>query len=177
MMEEINLERELSNLSPTEIAPHLYVATRDLNTLDGLWFLMVEEKYGTEVATAIDEMVWERFGTREAHRVRRAFGIEEGGLDGFLQVLRNSPSTAGFGTSRIERESRSRAVWQVLDCWPQAARVSKGLGTFNCRNVDVLFLESMAKAIDPRVKVTCSHCPPDERRDGVWCEWIFELRE
>lgn len=175
MTEEIKFSPQSVDVPAGELASLLYVATRDLNTLDGLWFLAVEEKYGTEMATAIDEKVWERFAAIEAKRVRDAFGIKDVGLKGFLEVLRRCPSSAGFGNAVIDHESENRARMRVTDCWPQAARVRKGLGTFNCRGVDERFFRVMASAIDPRVKASCVFCPPEERRNGFWCEWVFEV--
>lgn len=177
MGQEKGLESMTPDLPVEDMGKMLYLAARDLNTLDGLWFLMVEEKYGTEVATAIDEMVWERFVGIEANRVRKVFGIEDVGLKGFLETIRRCPSSAGFGSAQVEQESDRRAVLRVTECWPQATRVQKGLGTFNCRGVDERFYGGMAKAVDPRVKVTCVFCPPEERRNGIWCEWVFELQE
>ncbi|MGQ9677565.1 MAG: DUF6125 family protein [Chloroflexota bacterium] len=167
----------IPDMSGEDLGKMLYLAARDLNTLDGLWFLMVEEKYGTDVAVQIDELVWERFPGIEAKRVRKVFGIEEVGLKGFLETIRRCPSSAGFGSAQIEMESEGRAIMRVTNCLPQAARVQKGLGTFNCRGVDERFYRGLAKAVDPRVKVACVFCPPEERRNGVWCEWVFEMQE
>lgn len=165
------------DLSPEDLGKLLYVAIRDLNTLDGLWFLTVEERFGTDIATEIDELVWERFAARETQRVRSVFGLTAEGLEGLMGTFRRCPSSAGFGEAQIERPSDRKMVMRITECWPQAARVRKGLGTFNCRGVDTRFFGAMAKTIDPRIEVSCVFCPPEERRDGAWCEWVFELRD
>nr|MDO8117308.1 DUF6125 family protein [Candidatus Sigynarchaeota archaeon] len=42
-------------------------------TLDGLWYLKIEEKFGFEKALEIDDAVWNLYGEREARRLIRFY--------------------------------------------------------------------------------------------------------
>ncbi len=48
---------------------------RNLWAVDGLYFLGIEELYGTEVATEIDANVWEVMGKIEARKLKEFLGI------------------------------------------------------------------------------------------------------
>jgi hypothetical protein len=44
-------------------------------TIDGLYFIYLEEKYGLEEATRIDTEVWRQFGPIEAKRIKKTLAI------------------------------------------------------------------------------------------------------
>lgn len=44
-----------SGLTPEQVEEYLY---RSYTRIDGLWFVMVEERFGFEAALALDEAVW-----------------------------------------------------------------------------------------------------------------------
>lgn len=62
LIEELNKE-ELIELFKT--------ISKNPTTLDGYWFLSIEDKYGLERAIEIDKEVWEKFGISEARRIKK----------------------------------------------------------------------------------------------------------
>ena len=44
--------------------------------VDGLYYLEIEDKYGTKPATEIDRKVWEVMGKIEARRLKELFDIK-----------------------------------------------------------------------------------------------------
>ena len=53
------------------------VFSRSLTTIDGLWFLAVEDKYGLEAAMELDEKVWGRYGSILSRRVVKNFTVKD----------------------------------------------------------------------------------------------------
>ena len=53
-------EIELIKSIPKEkIADFVFMHLRDMWAVDGLYFIRIEKKYGTKIATEIDKFVWE----------------------------------------------------------------------------------------------------------------------
>jgi len=65
----------------------------------------------------------------------------------------------------------------VMDvCRVQETRRRKGLSDFPCKSVGVIEFETFARTIDPRIRTTCLHCPPDVQ-GGEYCAWEFSIEE
>jgi len=42
--------------------------------------------------------------------------------------------------------------------------------------VGIFEFETFARTIDPRIRTTCLHCPP-EAAEGQYCGWEFSIEE
>jgi hypothetical protein len=143
---------------------------------DGVWFLAVEAEHGLEAAMRADAEAWGRFAAIEARRIKKRFGLPEagGGLDALAFALAHRMYAAinEYGFDRVdERTLRFRMV----ECRVQDARHRKELPPFPCQPVGTVEFTSFARAIDERITTRCVTCPPDEHREGTWCEWEFTL--
>lgn len=171
----MNTDR-LKDLPRETLIEVLEMALRNIRTVDGLWFLGVEEKYGTDTAVTIDRIVWERMAPIEAKRLKQALKLTGTGIAGVVEAMRNSMTWISFaGEYEVEEISENQAVFRVKECLPQRARLEKQIGLFPCGSVEQAYLASFAQAIDPRVKVRCGFCPPERSSDQLWCEWFFEI--
>lgn len=149
---------------------------RNLWRVDGLYFLGIEDKFGTDAATEIDADCWKFMGRVEARDLKRVLGIEKSDLNSFMKALRNT--SWSLDQREVETElAEHKAVYQVNTCGTQLTRTHRGLGIFPCKKVRLGYLESFAQEFSPNIKVICEFCPPDERPEGVWCRWRFELKE
>ena len=148
--------------------------SRSAYTLDGLWFTLVEERFGLDAALEIDEEVWRRLCLVQARRIQKYFPVDEGSsMRNLLKVIELDPLWTIFKPKVVELTD-SRAVLRFTDCPPQKARIRDGRGEFPCKPVGIAFLNSYAEVIDPKIKVSCLTCPPDAHPTQYWCEWQFE---
>jgi hypothetical protein len=151
------------------------LCSRASYTLDGLWFSLVEEKFGLDTALEIDTEVWRRLCLVQARRIQKYFTIDEvSPIRKLIKIIELDPLLVVFKPRAVEL-SDSRAVLRFTDCPPQKARIRDGRGGFPCKGVGVAFLSSYVEVIDPKIKVTCLSCPPDAHPKQYWCEWQFEL--
>lgn len=148
--------------------------SRSALTLDGLWFLAAEEKYGLEAAIELDTKVWERFMPIHAKRVARTFGVTESGISGLAKVFELDPLWVSF-KPEVERLADNGVVLRMTDCPPQRARVRDGRGEFPCKPVGIACFAGLLQAFAPEAKVSCLVCPPDPHPAEVWCAWKFEI--
>ncbi len=142
---------------------------------DGCWFLAAEEKLGMAAAIELDARSWERFADVEARRILATFMLpERGGLETLEQALglRLYALVNPQHTARSADGSTLRFYMDV--CRVQEARRRKGLPDFPCKNVGLVEFQTFARAVDPRIKTTCLHCPPEAPK-GKYCGWEFSL--
>ena len=151
------------------------VFARSIFTVDGLWFLAVEEKYGLEAAVEIDAEVWRKCGSIFPGRTVRNFAIKDDSpIHVLIKALLLDPFAPIF-TPEVTLITDSKAVFHYANCPGQEARVRDGKGEFPCRAVGIAYFKAYAEAIDPGIEVTCLTCPPDPHPPQVWCEWQFEI--
>jgi len=71
-------DRKLISEIPREKLPDfIFHHLRDLWAVDGLYYIGIEEAFGTEAATEIDRKVWEVMGKIEARRLKEFLGIND----------------------------------------------------------------------------------------------------
>lgn len=168
-------DKELINNIPKEkLAGFIFMHLRDMWAVDGLYYLGIEQKYGTEIATEIDCFVWNVMGKIEARRIKELFNIKEKTIQAMMKALQYSSWALDLEDKEIIVEE-NKAILRNTKCRVQKTRIEKGLKEFACKPVRKGFLESFAKEINPDLQVKCTVCPPDDHSDDLWCQWEFSL--
>jgi hypothetical protein len=169
-------DREMLEKMPKEkLFDYFFLQIRNIWRVDGLYFLGIEKKFGTEAATEIDAGVWETMAAIEAKSLQRMFKISENpDLATVIGLLRKSSWTLDQPFKTIEASDK-RATLSIDRCRTQEARLSKGLREFPCKKVRFGYLRTFAKTLNPKIEVNCLVCPPDEHPKNLWCRWEFAL--
>lgn len=166
-------DRELIEDIPEEKIPDfIFMHLRNMWAVDGLYYLFIEEKYGTEEATEIDRKVWEVMGKIEARRIKELFNIKGTDIASIMKAL----SYSGWALDLEDKEiivEKDRGIIRNTRCRVQNTRLSKGLSEFACKPVRLGFLKAFVKEFNQDVVVKCNICPPDEHPPNLWCEWEF----
>lgn len=167
--------RVLADLPLEKLLDFLFLHIRNLWRVDGLYFLGIEKKFGTEVAAEIDAGVWEAMAKIEAKSLQRMFNVAENpDVKTIIELLRKSSWALDQPFKTVEA-SANRAVLSVNRCRTQETRLEKGLSEFPCKPVRFGYLKNFAKTLNPKVEVKCLVCPPDKHPKDEWCEWEFIL--
>lgn len=168
-------DREMLEETPRDtLLDLLALHIRNIWRVDGLYFLGIEERFGTGAATAVDAGCWEAMGRIEAKHLRRVLGVERIELASFIHLLRNT-SWALDIPEKVYEVTGDTATFRVVKCGTQETRIRKGLGVFPCRRVRFGYLRAFANELGPGIETVCRFCPPDERPAGAWCEWEFRF--
>jgi len=142
---------------------------------DGCWFLAAEERFDMEIAIDLDARSWKRFASAEARRIMTTFNIQAGGGLEALERALSLRLYAVINTQRTEWSDDHRRLRFFMDvCRVQEARRRKGLPDFPCESVGIIEFETFAATLDPRIRTTCLHCPP-EATPGQYCGWEFTI--
>lgn len=169
-------DREMLSEMPIEKSlDYFFLQIRNLWRVDGLYFLGIEEKFGTEAATEIDAGVWQIMAKIEAKSLRRMFQVSENTDISTIMNLLQKSSWALDQSFKTVETSDNKAVLTIDRCRTQEARLRKGLGEFPCKRVRFGYLKNFAKTLNPNVEVNCIVCPPDKHPPDLWCRWEFKL--
>lgn len=124
-------------LSDRQIAEYWH---RSYRTVDGLWFMKVEEKYGFDVALDIDDQVWRVFPKIQA-RMMKSMGGLENGISGLLEAVKTKLTLEGF-EFKAERVSEgsgfkivvSECPWHNIMVTADREGLSGRVGTLICNS-------------------------------------------
>jgi hypothetical protein len=166
----------LNQLPKEKIPEYVFMQLRNLWAVDGLYFLGIEEKDGTDVATSIDAKVWAVMGKIEARKLKEFLGITETDIPSMMKALQYTTWALDLEDKEIEITT-DHAIIRNVRCRVQHTRLSKGLKEFGCKPVRFGFLKAFAKEFNPDIVVTCTICPPDKHPEDLWCQWEFTLKE
>lgn len=156
-------------------------------TLDGLWFLKLEEEFGFEKALEIDDKVWKVYGKIEARRLRR-FYENLGQLEGksSLEILDIISGKSLFNKTlkyRTNIQDENTLFFIVDGCktYEGMCKVGRDESEIHsvCYEIGIAFFEAFAKEIDPNFKIECLFTPKTrgepERQQGSLCGWKFTI--
>jgi hypothetical protein len=167
--------KKLAKMPLEKLLDYFFLQIRNIWRVDGLYFLGIEKKFGTEAATEIDAGVWESMAVIEAKSLQRMFKVEENpDITTIIELLRKSSWALDQPFKTIEFGDK-RATLSIDRCRTQEARLSKSLCEFPCKKVRFGYLKNFAKTLNPKVEVNCLVCPPDKHPKDLWCKWEFRL--
>lgn len=169
-------DRAMLAIMPKEtLFDFFFLQIRNLWRVDGLYFLDIEKKFGTEAATKIDAGVWEVMAQIEAKSLQRMFNVDKNpDVATTIEILRKSSWALDQPFKTVEATAK-RAILSVNRCKTQETRLSKDLPEFPCKQVRFGYLRNFAKTLNPMVEVNCLVCPPDKHPKELWCKWEFTL--
>lgn len=167
------MNKIIDSLTKEELWELVEIMSKNLLTLDGYWFLSIEDRYGQSVAVEIDREAWEKFGISEARRIKKFLKITEGTPEELAKAL-HFTSIAPISAISVEKKE-DMVILNIKNCRPQTARQKSGRGLFPCKPVGLAHLSAFARTINPRFRVKCIICPPDEHPPDLWCSWGFYL--
>ena len=163
----------LDQLSHDELRQYTEFLLWHYRVMDAFWFIYVAERFDQETAERVNEEVWERVSGMGAKDLIARFEVEQKGLDGFLEVLGLYPWSILIGYE-TEREG-DEGILSVPSCPVQEARLKRGIGEYDCKEMHRREFERIAKTVDERIEVECRFAPPDEHPECMFCQWRFRL--
>ncbi len=166
--------QNLDRLSREELLRYLKFTSNLAMALDGLWFMAAESATDYEHALAMDINVWKGYAPLVVKRVRKHFHVEGRGLAALKEVMSHDPLWWAMEVAVLE-DSAARLVFEVRRCPALAAMERMGRERLTCEPVELAYLEALALAVDPAIKVEALKLPPRHSPDEVCCRWAFRV--
>ncbi len=149
------------------------VCSRSLYTVDGLWFLAVEEKFGFETTFKLNQEVWEKASLIHGRRLLKKLDLKgKPPLQSLVEMLLNDPMMF-VHRPEVPTLTDTRAVFRCIDCPVQVARIRDGRGVYDGKPACSILFKTYAGLINPGIEVTCLACAPNPENPDYWCEWEF----
>ena len=167
--------RDLDSLSREEAVNYLKFFSGLAIAVDGLWFMAVEKATGYDKALEMDVEVWTGYANVVVKRIRRNFEINGTGLQALREIISHDPMWWSMGELKVTEDSSSRLAFEVIDCPSLLAMEKMGRERLTCEPVEGAYLEALAAAVDPAIKVQALKLPPRKSPDEVCCRWAFVL--
>ena len=100
--------QKLMEMPRERLVELMFMHIRSLWAVDGLYFLGIEERFGTEGATTIDRLVWEVMGKIEARRIRETLDIKGDDIPSLMQALEATSWALDLEDREIEVKKKPR---------------------------------------------------------------------
>jgi hypothetical protein len=157
-----------SGLTPEQIEDYLY---RSYTRVDGLWFVLAEERYGFNAALALDEAVWKAMPKIQARLLQQHLNLTRD-LAGLARALKAKLTVDRYEFSMSETSAQLQVTfttcpWHDLIVRSGRAQLSERIGGVICGNEFPVFAREFG----------CSCSAPSEQRlcrDGASCSFCFE---
>lgn len=164
----------LDELTQVQLRSYVEFLLWHYKVVDGFWFLNAAERFGQSTAEELNTRVWEKAGALAAKQIIKRFNIDEKGLSGFLKAQSLYPWSLIIGYNFEQKDDE--LILTAPACPSQLARLKRGLGEYNCKEMHRREFESFAKVIDERICVECRFAPPDKHPPDTFCKWRFYMK-
>ena len=167
-------ELKLSDFSPDALARLLKLYAKLYIALDGIWYLTLKERLGSDEALACDIKAWERNCKYEMARIKRHLKIRGNDVAALMKALQFCPWCLMM-EYHIDIKDSNSALMTVTYCPTLDALEQEGKGRENeiCRIVEPTVLKAYASFFDPNIKVNGLKLPPRKNKDDICCQWEF----
>lgn len=166
---------EIPQFENEELRPYIEFMVDLFRRTDGFWFLGVEHTFGYDAAIKMNEEVWHRMGKIMTREIKKKFSIEEKGLKALARVFRYYPWTM---ISNYEIDAKDEEIIvSIPHCASQEARLKKGVGEYDCKDMHLGEFKSIIEEVDKDIKVECLFAPPDPHPKELFCKWRFTMNK
>ena len=164
--------QNLDILSREELVKYLRFVSGLAMAVDGLWFMAAEKATGFDRALAMDVNVWKWYAPLLVKRLRKNFSLNGTGLEALKEILRHDPMWWSVDV-RITEDTPGRFVFEVRNCPALTAMEKMKREKLTCEPVEGAYLEALASAVDPGIRVLALKLPPRHSPDEICCRWAF----
>ncbi len=157
--------------SREDLQTYLEFLMHNYRVMDAFWFINIENRHGHQEACRINELVWGKVAQLAARDLKKRFGLDQGGLEGFVRAQKLFPWSILVGYRYLLEPDQ--LIIEVPDCPAQTSRLQRGLGEYDCKDMHMAEFSGFARVIDPRIQVECLFAPPEPHPPELFCRWRF----
>jgi len=165
---------KLAQLSKERLIDYIEMLSENFFTLQDHYIGRLEEKYGHEVAEEFDSEVFGRASEIAVYRFKKFFNLGDD-METLAFYYEICPYGIHVGGIEFPVRTEKKLIRRVPACASQLKRLKKGKGEFPCKEATLGVNTKIAKAVNPKIKITHVMAPPDPHPDDSHCEIVFEM--
>ena len=173
--EVFDWKKELMQLPKEKLVDFIEMCNKNLWTLQNNWIVNIEREYGHHVAVKFDGIVFPRLMEVTVYRLRKLFNLGDD-IQALHEVFKFAVFST-YGQMVFPEITEKKLVRRVVRCPMQLDRRKGGLPELACKPALEATYSRVAKAINPKMKLTRVWAPPDPHPVELWCEVEFELED
>lgn len=147
--------------------------------LDGIWFGLIKERLGEEMAIGLDTEVWRRVTMPEWHRCSHAVNIQGSDVATLFKVCQIDPGGGAIMNWNLELKNKNHGIMSIRRCAPLEWIEKHGTPARqkNACDMDIEWFNTWAHFLNPKMRATPLKLPPRQSKDEIACIWEFKVEE
>jgi len=166
--------QNIQDLSREDLIKHLEFLSGLTMAVDGFWFVAAEKATDFDRALEMDVNVWTWYASLLVRRIRKNFSVDGAGLEALKQIISHDPMWWTVDLALTE-DTPERLTFEVRNCPALAAMEKMERKRLTCDPVERAYLEALAAAVDPNIKVQALKLPPRKSPSEICCRWAFHV--
>ena len=166
--------QNIRDLSREDLIKYLEFLSGLTMAVDGLWFVAAEKATDFDRALEMDIKVWTWYAPLLVKRIRKNFIVDGTGLEALKQIMGHDPMWWTVDVALTE-DTPERLIFEVRDCPALAAMEKMERKRLTCEPVERAYLDALAAAVDPGIKVQALKLPPRKSPGEICCRWAFHV--
>ena len=144
--------------------------------VDGLWYVMVQDRLGTEEAYDLDIRVWDKAELLEIRSICDVLKIHGDDVATVMKYLQTY-QIVWQRDYDIDLKNEYHAIVTYHTCSTLVALEKEGKGREKrqCQEIEQNMLRTRAHFFNPDIKVTPIKVPPRTDYTDICCQWEFKL--
>jgi hypothetical protein len=170
---------KLTDFSSETLARLVVAAAKLYVGLDGLWYNLIKERFGEQMACELDRELWRRAEPFEVNRTREALNIMGSDVASFLKFCQCDPGSGVFMDMDVELSDENHGIMTIKRCnsLEYFERHGETVLQKNACDIDVWGFPKAASRFNPDMKVTPLKLPPRKSKDGIACQWEVKIEK
>jgi len=178
---EFKPDLELQHFSKNALVRLIRAAGRIYGGIDQLWYGVMRDKFGDQMAGELQTEVWYKRGGAAELEIRsltKELNFSGNDVANYLKVMQLLPAMATLMEIEFELKNKNHGIMTVKRCRPlehyekiEDAVAQKQL----CEVLELKGFEYSAKLFNPRMKATPLKLPPRKSKDDIACIWEFKI--
>ena len=175
---EFSPDVKLEDFSKDALLRLFHATARQYLGIDGVWYSLIREKFGDQVARDLEFEVWSRATPMEISRTMGAMNIQGDDVATVFKAIQCAPGTVGIMDIECELKDKNHGILTVKRCssleYFERHGDIEGI-KFACEVLDTTMYTVTASPVNPKIKATPLKRPPRKSKDEIACQWEFRL--
>jgi len=177
---EFKHDLKLQDFSKDALARMWATASRLYILIDGLWHVLMKERYGKEVALELSREIWRRATPLEAKEASRTLNIVGHDVASCFKTWQVDPGAAGIMDLEFDLKNNNHGIFTVKRCraldYYERHYDNKTIEWF-CKVIDGVEFENYAHIFNPKIRLTPLKVPPRKTKEEIACQWELKIAE